>query len=174
MNYNYDYGNYMVGNNNYPTEYGYSNMNYKGNKANVTFMNSDKSTINNDNSTGKKQIIVDPYIGLIRGNLFNNLYDPYKDYTPVDIVVTNERESLLGQIQMYNFATVDLNLYLDLHPNDMAVFNKFREYTNEYKRYLNEFEKTYRPLCLSSINKDSYEYYKNPWPWDNDAGVYYV
>ncbi len=166
MNYNYDYGNYMVGNNNYPTEYGYSNMNYKGNKANVTFMNSDKSTINNDNSTGKKQIIVDPYIGLIRGNLFNNLYDPYKDYTPVDIVVTNERESLLGQIQMYNFATVDLNLYLDLHPNDVKAVQLFKNYVQATLELCAEYDKKYGPLKVMENMGNNFEWVNSPWPWE--------
>ena len=32
----------------------------------------------------------------------------------------------------------------------------------------------YRPLELTSTYTDSYDYYKNPWPWDNDGGIKYV
>ena len=126
--------------------------------------------INGEIPVNREEKLVSSELGYLRGNMFLKEYVPYKNY---QVRKTNE-EALLLKLSQMEFALNDLSLYLDLHPNDMAVFNKFREYTNEYKRYLNEFEKTYRPLVLSSINKDSYEYYKNPWPWDNDAGVYYV
>ena len=128
--------------------------------------------INGEIPVNREEKLVSSELGYLRGNMFLKEYVPYKKVRKIE-AKTNE-EALLLKLSQMEFALNDLSLYLDLHPNDMAVFNKFREYTNEYKRYLNEFEKTYRPLCLSSINKDSYEYYKNPWPWDNDAGVYYV
>ena len=122
----------------------------------------------------REEKLVSSELGYLRGNMFLKEYVPYKNYQVRKLEAKTNEEALLLKLSQMEFALNDLSLYLDLHPNDMAVFNKFREYANEYKRYLNEFEKTYRPLCLSSINKDSYEYYKNPWPWDNDAGVYYV
>mgnify|MGYP000095031501 CR=1 FL=1 len=118
--------------------------------------------INGEIPVNREEKLVSSELGYLRGNMFLKEYVPYKNY---QVRKTNE-EALLLKLSQMEFALNDLSLYLDLHPNDMAVFNKFREYTNEYKRYLNEFEKTYRPLVLSSINKDSYEYYKNPWPWE--------
>ncbi len=130
--------------------------------------------INGEIPVNREEKLVSSELGYLRGNMFLKEYVPYKNYQVRKIEAKTNEEALLLKLSQMEFALNDLSLYLDLHPNDMAVFNKFMEYTNEYKRYLNEFEKTYRPLCLSSINKDSYEYYKNPWPWDNDAGVYYV
>ncbi len=130
--------------------------------------------INGEMPVNREEKLVSSELGYLRGNMFLKEYVPYKNYQVRKLEAKTNEEALLLKLSQMEFALNDLSLYLDLHPNDMAVFNKFREYTNEYKRYLNEFEKTYRPLCLSSINKDSYEYYKNPWPWDNDAGVYYV
>lgn len=130
--------------------------------------------INGEIPVNREEKLVSSELGYLRGNMFLKEYVPYKNYQVRKIEAKTNEEALLLKLSQMEFALNDLSLYLDLHPNDMAAFNKFREYTNEYKRYLNEFEKTYRPLCLSSINKDSYEYYKNPWPWDNDAGVYYV
>ena len=130
--------------------------------------------INGEIPVNREEKLVSSELGYLRGNMFLKEYVPYKNYQVRKIEAKTNEEALLLKLSQMEFALNDLSLYLDLHPNDMAVFNKFREYTNEYKRYLNEFEKTYRPVCLSSINKDSYEYYKNPWPWDNDAGVYYV
>ena len=130
--------------------------------------------INGEMPVNREEKLVSSELGYLRGNMFLKEYVPYKNYQVRKLEAKTNEEALLLKLSQMEFALNDLSLYLDLHPNDIAVFNKFREYTNEYKRYLNEFEKTYRPLCLSSINKDSYEYYKNPWPWDNDAGVYYV
>ncbi len=130
--------------------------------------------INGEIPVNREEKLVSSELGYLRGNMFLKEYVPYKNYQVRKLEAKTNEEALLLKLSQMEFALNDLSLYLDLHPNDTAVFNKFREYTNEYKRYLNEFEKTYRPLCLSSINKDSYEYYKNPWPWDNDAGVYYV
>ena len=130
--------------------------------------------INGEIPVNREEKLVSSELGYLRGNMFLKEYVPYKNYQVRKLEAKTNEEALLLKLSEMEFALNDLSLYLDLHPNDMAVFNKFREFTNEYKRYLNEFEKTYRPLVLSSINKDSYEYYKNPWPWDNDAGVYYV
>lgn len=130
--------------------------------------------INGEIPVNREEKLVSSELGYLRGNMFLKEYVPYKNYQVRKLEAKTNEEALLLKLSEMEFALNDLSLYLDLHPNDTAVFNKFREYTNEYKRYLNEFEKTYRPLVLSSINKDSYEYYKNPWPWDNDAGVYYV
>ena len=51
-----------------------------------------------------------------------------------------------------------------------------REYADykSYKDYLNKYERMYRPLELTSTYTDTYDYYKNPWPWDNDGGIKYV
>ena len=35
----------------------------------------------------EKNKIIDPYEGFIRGNLFENLYDPYKNYKPQNFIV---------------------------------------------------------------------------------------
>ena len=130
--------------------------------------------INGEIPVNREEKLVSSELGYLRGNMFLKEYVPYKNYQVRKLEAKTNEEALLLKLSQMEFALNDLSLYLDLHPNDMAVFNKFKDYTSEYKRYLNEFEKNYRPLCLSSINKDSYEYDKNPWPWDNDAGVYYV
>ena len=182
MNYNYDYGNYMTGmSNNYPSTYGYDNkMSYKGNKAKVTFMDKDNiNYMNEDNKAPKIAIkygdgmsnttpFVEPYTGLIRGNLFNNLYDPYKNYKPRDIEVNNERESLLGQIQMYNFGVIDLNLYLDLHPNDTRAVQLFEEYSKASKELVKQYEMKYGPLTASNTMGNNFNWVASPWPWEEN------
>ena len=154
MNYNYDYGNYMIG---YPNMYNYDNMNYKSNKDNVTFT---------EKKMDKNLDLVDPYVGLVRDNLFDNLYDPYKNYKARDIDVNNERDSLLGQIQMYKFACTELNLYLDVYPNDVRALQLLREYVKEEKELCKEYEKMFGPLTLDGVNGKVFNWIDSPWPWE--------
>ena len=62
--------------------------------------------------------ILDTKLGFKRGNLFNNLYDEYKNYKPQELKANNEKEDLLLQIDEQRFAMIEMNLYLDLYPNN--------------------------------------------------------
>lgn len=160
MNYSYGYGNYVPNNNNYSDLYSYNKkMNYSGDKATMTFMK--KSNMSNT-----AQYIVEPYIGLVRGNLFNDLYEPYKNYKAQEINVNSERASMLGQIQMYSFAITDLNLYLDLYPNDSKAFNLLKEYSKAkddiYKKYVIK----YGPTTVDESIGNTFNWINSPWPWE--------
>lgn len=171
MNYNYDYGNYMMG---YPNTYSYgNNMNYKGSNAKTTFMNNKKKDndiklnfIPNMDNANNNLDLVDPYVGLIRGNLFDNLYDPYKNYKARDIDVNNERDSLLGQIQMYRFAIIELNLYLDVYPNDIRALQLLKEYVKEEKELCKQYEMRYRALTVDGVSGNEFNWIESPWPWE--------
>ena len=106
--------------------------------------------------------------------MFKNEYVPYKNFKVREIKANNKEDELLIKISEMEFALNDLSLYLDLHPDDSFMFNKFKMYVNKYKEYLEEYERTFRPLNLSAVYNNIYDYYKNPWPWDNDGGVKYV
>lgn len=113
------------------------------------------------------QQIVEPYNGFMRGNMFGDLYDTYKNYKPSEINPTNEREAMLAQWQQYNFALVDLNLYLDTHPNDQEALNLFNKYQNIKKQIADKYEKKYGPLTISGeISNSSWNWVDNPWPWE--------
>lgn len=113
--------------------------------------------------------------GFSRGNMFNDLYDGYKDYKVVMPVATTERESDLLDIMALSFALNDLNLYLDLHPSDKEMLKKFNELVETSCTKEMEFVKKYGPL---EVNDGSYyekfEWINNPWPWENERGSKYV
>ena len=129
--------------------------------------------IENNNNNNNTQL-VDDKLGYIRGNMFANEYMPYKNYKVRELIANSKEEELLIKLSEAEFALNDLSLYLDLHPNDTEMYNKFKMYVKEYKTYLDEYERTFRPLDLCSTYTNIYDYYKNPWPWDNDGGVKYV
>ena len=111
----------------------------------------------------------DVYDGYIRGNMFKNLYKPYKKNEPYDIKPMNEQAELLTYIDALCFAMIDLNLYLDINPNDMDMIKLFNKYREEKKSYVDEYESKYGPLTLDSNSLERYPWAWNsmPWPWDN-------
>jgi len=111
---------------------------------------------------------IDPKEGFLRGNLFDNLYKPYKNYRYGNLKATNKKEELLYNLLMYKFALIELNLYLDVNPNDMMMLNLFKKYQMEEKKICNEFEKNYGPLTLDSeyLGNNNWKWINSPWPWE--------
>ena len=91
-------------------------------------INSKSNSINNYSNDNISSKVIDPSVGFSRGNLFNNLYDQYKNYKPVMINPQSEKDALLNQWQQYNFAVVELNLYLDTYPNDVNALKLLNNY----------------------------------------------
>lgn len=112
--------------------------------------------------------------GFLRGNMFKKEYDPYKNMQPVLLKPTCERDVLLFKIMELDFAINDLNLYLDLHPEDREMYEKFKKYTKECIELKDGYAKKYGPLTLDQVNSISYDWMKNPWPWDKSGGSMYV
>ena len=112
--------------------------------------------------------------GFLRGNMWKNEYEPYRGMTYVPLKPTCEREMLLFQIMEKDFAVNDLNLYLDLHPEDQEIYEKFKQYTKECIELKDQYARKYGPLSLEQTSGGSYEWMKNPWPWDKSGGSMYV
>ena len=125
------------------------------------------STFNTANTVDNSNLI-DPKEGFLKGNLFNNLYDPYKNYKYAMLNPTNKKEELLYNLLMYKFALNELNLYLDTNPNNSNIINLYNQYLSEEKKICEEFEKNYGPLTTDSrfIGTNTWNWIKSPWPWE--------
>ena len=109
--------------------------------------------------------------GLNKGNMFKNLYVPYKNYI-YKVVVSGEKDELLLMIQELTFKVIDLNLYLDINPGDMSIYNEFKEAVENLKKYKDLYEKKYGPLCITeTLYYDSFKWTTSPSPWKNSGGV---
>ncbi len=137
----------------------FKNFNYSDITMNNKMITPAKNTFNN---------LYDPYNGLIRGNLFKNLYDPYKAKEPYEIKPMNEQAKMLTEIDALGFAMIDLNLYLDVFPNDKEKINLYNQYRLEKENMLKEYEAKYGPITTNSDSLNSYPWAWNnmPWPWD--------
>ena len=103
--------------------------------------------------------------GFNKGNLFKDIYSKYKNYV-YKLNVSSEKDKKLLNIQMYTFALKDLNLYLDTHPSDDSILVEFNRINNKLIELKKEYENLYGPLCINSMNSDTYSWINNPWPWD--------
>lgn len=104
------------------------------------------------------------------GTLFKNIYYPYKR-TPKISTETKE-ENLLLKIQAYEIALMDLNLYLDIYPNDTTLNNLYNQYNSEKEKLIIEFENTYYPISkASSATNNVWKWLNGKWPWEGDKNV---
>lgn len=104
--------------------------------------------------------------GYIRGNMFNNLYQGYQNYRPITPTISSKQEELLNKILAYNFALTDLNLYLDLNPNNTSMINLYKQYLQEEKKLCTQYETNYGPLTTDGIKQNNWVWDNSPWPWE--------
>lgn len=123
------------------------------------------------NMLPKKTQILNPKEGLILGNMFIETYKPYKNYKPCEYTACTEQEKLMLRIQELSFALNDLNLYLDINPNDTDCFNLFKTYAQELNRCKEKYENEYNVINLNDDVNNCYSWYKNPWPWEGKQNV---
>lgn len=110
--------------------------------------------------------LYEPYQGFIRGNMFKNIFDQYgKVY---DIKPMNEQAELLTYLDMFDFACIDLGLYLDIYCKDENIINLYNEICNEKKKILKQYEEKYGPISLGSqeLNNLPWVWNNTPWPWE--------
>lgn len=104
------------------------------------------------------------------GTLFKNIYKPYKK-TPNIIPESNE-EKIMFKIQQLEIALMDLNLYLDIYPNDSSFVNLYNKYNNELENLKKDFESKYYSLSTNNSSKNSiWKWVNKKWPWDGENNV---
>ena len=145
-----------------------NNYNYMKNYSQIKNNNYKQPVNNFNNQKINNTSLFDPYQGFIRGNMFENLYEPYKLKEPYDIKPMNEQAEMLTYIDSLCFACVDLNLYLDVFPNDRSAIDLFNQYRNQKKDLVEEYESKFGPLLLSSDSLNTYPWAwdDKPWPWE--------
>ena len=117
--------------------------------------------------------LYNPLDGYNKGNLFPNLYSQYKNYKPVELKADNECEQILLDLSKVAFAAHELNLYLDLNPNDESMLTLFNDYRKEANALMRQYEAKYGPLNIKSdsLEKGPFAWVNNMWPWEDR---YYV
>lgn len=76
------------------------------------------------------------------------------------------REKLLEEVMAADFTVIDLNLYLDTHPNDLRAIAISNNSIQKAKMLRSNFERCYGPLTPATFSKCPYEWIESPWPWE--------
>lgn len=134
------------------------------------YFNLSNSNVNNPYDMNNSNVL-SPKDGLEIGNLFRNEYDEYKNYKPRKLKPKNNQEADLYEIRALAFAVNDLNLKLDVDPNNTELFNLFKKYAKDLDQKVRVYSEKYDPLEVCLDTKDKYTWYKNPWPWEVDKYV---
>ena len=74
---------------------------------------------------------------------------------------------MLHQIQAVDFVLVELNLYLDTHPNDTQALHQYLSTLQKRKELVMHFERRYGPLTPmgDGFSETYWNWNKPPWPW---------
>lgn len=107
-----------------------------------------------------------------RGNMFDKEFDPYKKMTYIKPEVKCPKQKDLLDIMKYSFMVIDYNLYLDIHPEDTLILNKYKNAARKLEEKTKEYEKKYGPLENTSANYNTFKWIDSPWPWDKEDGKY--
>ena len=106
-----------------------------------------------------------PLQGLESGTMFPVLNKPFYGNAVRDLT---EREILLKKISTYEFAALDLQIYLDTHPHDTAMIQKMNGFKEKLKPLVEEYEEKFGPLKKSMTSTNMWSWIKGPWPWENE------
>ena len=130
------------------------------------YQNMMRNSNSNNNMTGNS--LFTPEVAYNNGNLFSNLYSEYKNYRPAQLSANTEKEKLLLDIGRLAFAAHDLNLYLDLNPNDETMLTLFNDYRKQADSMISEYESKFGPLNISSNSLETgpFKWINSPWPWE--------
>ncbi|MGN1314119.1 MAG: spore coat protein CotJB [Lachnospiraceae bacterium] len=77
---------------------------------------------------------------------------------------------LLEEINILDFAVVELVLYLDTHPSDREAMHYFDYYNRMKQEKMREYGEAYGPLTLDQARGGTNEFLwtTQPWPWEGD------
>ncbi len=76
---------------------------------------------------------------------------------------------LLREVQELEFALIELNLYLDTHPDDEAALSTFNKLSARYAEARRAYEEQVGPLVNyghSGPAREPWRWVEEPWPWE--------
>lgn len=78
-----------------------------------------------------------------------------------------DRQRLLRQIQMADFALFETALFLDSHKNDREALSYFQRKRELSKKLREEYAEKYGPLKKGDVTSQTeWTWSDGPWPWE--------
>lgn len=76
------------------------------------------------------------------------------------------REKLLEEVMGADFTVIELNLYLDTHPNDQMAIAAYNAGVRRSKALREAYERMYGPLTPLNFTRCPFQWIESPWPWE--------
>lgn len=82
--------------------------------------------------------------------------------------MTNEQAQMLKTIQALEFTCLELNLYLDTHPDDQRALADFNTTAGQLAVAKRNYEMVFGPLTNygHSLSGGGWRWIDDPWPWE--------
>lgn len=81
-----------------------------------------------------------------------------------------DRREMLKRVQMLEFVLIDVNLFLNTHPDCEAALNFYGKYQALHKQAVDEYEKNFGPITAAGVNvEEGWSWINNPWPWEMEG-----
>ncbi len=81
--------------------------------------------------------------------------------------MNNEQTMQLRRLSSVHFALVELNLFLDTHPNNAEALKMFNSYKSKYETMLRAYEQKYGPITTLGVTGNAtWDWATGPWPWE--------
>ncbi|MEW9698288.1 spore coat protein CotJB [Paenibacillus sp. SI8] len=73
----------------------------------------------------------------------------------------------LHDLQTVDFVLVELTLYLDTHPDDLAALQQYNQFAQKRMHIAHQFEMEFGPLMPfgHAFSKMPWQWVEAPWPW---------
>ena len=80
----------------------------------------------------------------------------------------SDEQALRRRIGAIKFASWELHLFLDTHPNNCDAARKLEEYRRQLAQLTKEFEEKYGPIGETPRNTSRWAWINGPWPWEKE------
>ncbi|MGE5454365.1 MAG: spore coat protein CotJB [Methylocystaceae bacterium] len=82
--------------------------------------------------------------------------------------MANDQKTLLEEVMAWDFTLVELNLFLDTHPDDRQAMNDYNAALKQSAAVRTRYEKEFGPLTAMSpyVTNSTFEWIDDPWPWE--------
>ena len=76
---------------------------------------------------------------------------------------------LYRKIQELSFVKVELELFLDTHPDSKVAMDYYRDTVDALKNYMTAYQTQYGPIhAEAGVMGDRWHWVDKPWPWQNE------
>lgn len=83
--------------------------------------------------------------------------------------MNDNQAALLKKIMEIDFTCIDLNLYLDTHPEDQKALRDYNYYSEQLRTLKVQYEQLYGPFMSFGKTPDQcnkWNFIDEPWPWE--------